>query len=88
VALFALVVAYLVVQPFDNLISRRMEAEADWVALETTRDPAAARELFEEFSETALQEPDPPEWSHLFFDTHPSIVERIGEATAWERRNE
>jgi STE24 endopeptidase len=88
VALFALVVAYLVVQPFDNLISRRMEAEADWVALETTRDPAAARELFEEFSETALQEPDPPEWAHLFFDTHPSIVERIGEATAWERRNE
>jgi Zn-dependent protease with chaperone function len=88
VALFALVVAYLVVQPFDNLISRRMEAEADWVALETTRDPAAARELFEEFSETALQEPDPPEWAHLFFDTHPSIVERIGEATAWQRRNE
>jgi STE24 endopeptidase len=88
VALFALVVAYLIVQPFDNLISRRMEAEADWVALETTRDPAAARELFEEFSETALQEPDPPEWAHLFFDTHPSIVERIGEATAWERRNE
>jgi STE24 endopeptidase len=85
VALLALVVAYLVVQPFDNLISRRMEAEADWAALETTRDPDAARELFEEFSETALQEPDPPEWAHLFFDTHPSIVERIAEADAWER---
>ena len=88
VALFALVVVYVVVQPFDNLISRRMEAEADWVALETTRDPEDARELFEKFSETALQEPDPPEWAHLFFDTHPSIVERIGEATAWERLNE
>lgn len=88
VALFALVVVYLVVQPFDNLISRRMEAEADWVALNTTRDPEAARELFEKFSETALQEPDPPEWAHLFFDTHPSIVERIGEATAWQQRNE
>ncbi len=86
VALLALVVAYLVVQPFDNLISRRMEAEADWAALETTRDPDAARELFEEFSETALQEPDPPEWAHLFFDTHPSIVERIAEADAWEQR--
>jgi Zn-dependent protease with chaperone function len=88
VALFALVVVYVVVQPFDNLISRRMEAEADWVALETTRDPQDARELVEKFSETALQEPDPPEWAHLFFDTHPSIVERIGEATAWEQRND
>lgn len=87
VALFALVVAYVIVQPFDNLVSRRMEAEADWVALNTTRDPQDARDLFEKFSETALQEPDPPEWAHLFFDTHPSIVERIGEATAWEQRN-
>jgi STE24 endopeptidase len=87
VALFTLVLCYVVVQPFDNLLTRRMEMEADWVALETTRDPAAARELFEQFSETALQEPDPPEWAHLFFDTHPSIVERIGEATAWERLN-
>jgi Zn-dependent protease with chaperone function len=87
VALFALVVCYLVVQPFENLVSRRMESEADWVALGTTRDPAAARELFEEFGETALQEPDPPEWAHVFFDTHPSLVERIAEATAWERHN-
>jgi STE24 endopeptidase len=87
VALFALVLAYVLVQPFDNLVSRRMESEADWVALETTRDPEAARELFEEFADTALQEPDPPEWAHLWFDTHPSIVERIGEAEAWKRLN-
>jgi STE24 endopeptidase len=86
VALFILVVSYLLVQPFDNLVSRRMEFEADWEALKTTRDPAAARELFEDFSRTALQEPDPPEWAHVFFDTHPSIIERIGQATAWERR--
>jgi STE24 endopeptidase len=87
VALLALVAASLVVQPFDNVITRRMEAEADWVALETTKDPDSARELFEEFADTALQDPDPPEWAHLWFDTHPSIVERIGEATAWENRH-
>jgi len=87
VALFALVVVYLVAQPFQNLISRRMEAEADWVALNTTRDPEAARSLFAKFSKTALQEPDPPEWAQLFFDTHPSIVDRIAAATAWQRRN-
>jgi STE24 endopeptidase len=87
VALLALVAASLVVQPFDNVITRRMEMEADWVALETTKDPDSARELFEEFADTALQDPDPPEWAHLWFDTHPSIVERIGEATAWENRH-
>jgi STE24 endopeptidase len=86
VALFALVAASLVVQPFDNLITRRMEMEADWIALETTENPDAARELFEEFADTALQDPDPPEWAHVWFDTHPSIVDRIAEATAWENR--
>jgi STE24 endopeptidase len=86
VALFVLVAASLVVQPFDNLITRRMEMEADWVALETTKNPDAARELFEEFADTALQDPDPPEWAHVWFDTHPSLVDRIAEATAWERR--
>jgi STE24 endopeptidase len=86
VALLALVGASLVVQPFDNLITRRMEMEADWVALGTTKDPDAARELFEEFADTALQDPDPPEWAHVWFDTHPSLVDRIAEATAWENR--
>jgi STE24 endopeptidase len=86
-ALFALVLISVATQPFANLVTRRMEVEADWVALETTRDPAAARELFEGFTEVALVEPDPPEWAHLFFDTHPTIVERIAEANAWERRN-
>jgi STE24 endopeptidase len=86
VALLVLVGVSLVVQPFDNLITRRMEMEADWVALETTRDPDSARELFEEFADTALQDPDPPEWAHVWFDTHPSIVDRIAEATAWQNR--
>jgi STE24 endopeptidase len=86
VALLVLVAASLVAQPFDNLLTRRMEMEADWVALETTKDPGAAKELFEEFADTALQDPDPPEWAHVWFDTHPSIVDRIAEATAWEQR--
>jgi len=86
VALLALVGVSLVVQPFDNLITRRMEMEADWVALETTKDPDSARELFEEFADTALQDPDPPEWAHVWFDTHPSILDRIAEATAWQNR--
>src|SRR4030095_1533402 len=46
-ALFVLALGGLVLQPFASAVSRRMEAEADWVALETTGDPAAARELFQ-----------------------------------------
>jgi STE24 endopeptidase len=87
VALFSLVLISVVTQPFGNLVTRRMEAEADWVALQTTCDPAAARKLFERFTEVALSEPDPPQWSHVVFDTHPSIDERIAEANAWERRS-
>lgn len=87
VALFTLAVVSVVTQPFANLVSRRMEAEADWVALETTRDPAAGRELFEEFTRVSLAEPDPPRWAQVYFETHPSIVDRIAEANAWKRRH-
>jgi STE24 endopeptidase len=87
VALFTLAVVSVVTQPFANLVSRRMEAEADWVALETTRDPAAGRELFEEFTKVSLAEPDPPRWAQVYFETHPSIVDRIAEANAWKRRH-
>jgi STE24 endopeptidase len=86
-ALLALVVGGLALQPLANATSRRMEAEADWVALETTRDPESAHELFRGFSEEALQDPTPPRWAHLAFSTHPSVEERIAMATAWERRS-
>ena len=39
----SLVVLGLLSTPVYNLVSRHMEEEADWMALETTRDPAAAR---------------------------------------------
>jgi STE24 endopeptidase len=82
-----LAVGSLALQPFASAVSRRLEAEADWVALETTRDPESARELFHGFTRAALEDPTPPRWSHLAFDTHPSIEERIAMATAWEERN-
>jgi STE24 endopeptidase len=86
-ALFVLAVGSLALQPFASGVSRELEAEADWVALETTRDPASARELFQGFTRAALEDPTPPRWAHLAFDTHPSIEERIAMATAWEERN-
>jgi STE24 endopeptidase len=86
-ALLALVAGGLLLTPFDNAVSRELEAEADWIALETTRDPAAARALFRGFAREALEDPTPPTWAYQALATHPSIAERIAMATAWERRN-
>lgn len=86
-ALLALVAGGLALQPLGNAVSRDTEAEADWTALETTRDPAAAQALFRGFTEEALEDPTPPGWAHQAFSTHPSVEERIAMAVAWERRN-
>ncbi len=45
-AILVLVVLNLLALPVQNAISRHMEAEADWVALQTTRDPGAMESLF------------------------------------------
>jgi STE24 endopeptidase len=86
-ALLALVAGGLSLAPLDNAVSRELEAEADWIALETTRDPASARALFRGFAREALEDPTPPTWAYQALATHPSIAERIAMATAWERRN-
>ena len=87
VSLFVLIVLQLLASPVQNAIGRHLEAEADWVALEATEDPASARALFLRFATTSLTEPSPPEWAHLLFDTHPTLVDRIEMAEAWERHN-
>lgn len=85
-SLLVVVVLELVSTPVYNLVSRHMEQEADWVALETTRDPEAAKGLFENFTIESLNDPDPPTWSYLLFDSHPSVEQRIAMAEAWKRR--
>jgi STE24 endopeptidase len=85
-ALFVFVALNLAAQPFFNLVGRRMEAEADWIALETTEDPDATRELFERFTTIALADPSPPRWSTLVFDTHPPMLDRVRMAEAWRAR--
>ena len=84
-ALLVITVAQLVALPFQNAITRRYEAEADWVALIGTRDPQAARGLFQGFARTSLSNPDPPLWAHLLFDDHPTGLARIEQAEAFRR---
>lgn len=82
-ALLVLVVLELLSAPVYNVISRRMETEADWKALETTRDPDAATGVFRAFTVESLNDPDPPTWAYVLFDSHPSIEKRIALAEAW-----
>lgn len=85
-ALLVVVVFQLAVTPAASLVSRRMEAEADWKALRTTRDPAAAGGLFRELAATSLGDPSPPRWAQLLFGTHPTLADRVAMANAWARR--
>jgi len=87
VALFVFVLLQLLTAPLTNIVSRREEAEADWSALKATRDPAAARSLFAKLATTSLANPDPPAWSYVLYADHPTIVQRIGMADAWQSRH-
>ena len=82
-----LVLLQTALAPAQNAVSRHIEAEADWVALEATRDPASAHGLFEGFAKTSLSQPNPPTWAYLYFDTHPTLMQRIAMAEAWKREN-
>jgi STE24 endopeptidase len=84
-AVLVLFVVELALLPFANAVSRRYEAEADWVALAATRDPANARGLFERFATANLASPSPPRWSYVLLGTHPSLDDRIAMAEAWAR---
>jgi STE24 endopeptidase len=85
-ALFVVILLQIATLPLGNVISRRIEAEADWVALEHARDPEAARALFRNFAKTSLSEPRPPTWDYVLFESHPTIVQRIAMTDAWEAR--
>jgi STE24 endopeptidase len=85
-ALLALVVLSFLAAPFENVVSRRYEAEADWSALKATHDAVSARKLFIDFQRTSLQEPSPPTWEYLWLENHPTLAQRIAMAQAWLER--
>lgn len=87
VALLVFFVLGIVATPLQSAVSRRYEAEADWTALQTTRDPAAMESLMRRFTTVGLADPDPPGWFHVLFDDHPSGMQRIEMARAWAARH-
>ncbi|MGN6797541.1 MAG: M48 family metalloprotease [Gaiellaceae bacterium] len=82
-----LTVLALLAAPLENAVSRRYEAEADWRALNATRDPAADASLFQQFGRTSLEEPNPPLLDYLWLENHPTLTQRIAMAQAWKARN-
>ncbi len=82
-ALLTLIALQIALTPLENAVSRRYEAEADWVGLDGTRDPAAASGLFKGFVRSDLQDPEPPGWVHVFLDDHPTPLHRVEQADAW-----
>jgi len=86
--LLVYVVFGLLATPFKAAISRHMEAEADWIALQTTRNPGAAATLFERFAHSGLTDPSPPTAPYLVFYDHPTMAQRVAMARAWRDRQE
>jgi STE24 endopeptidase len=86
-ALLVLTVIGLVAAPFENVVSRRYEAEADWISLKATRDPASVERLFKRFERTSLAEPNPPLWDYVWLENHPTLMQRIAMAERYRERS-
>ena len=86
-ALLVVAILQLAALPAANALSRRMEAEADWKALQVTRDPASLEGLMRELATTSLGDPDPPRWAQVLLGTHPTLADRVAMAHAWETAN-
>jgi STE24 endopeptidase len=69
--------------PVENLLSRRIEAEADWVGLRATRDPQGMRSLQRQLALSGLSNPDPPGWAVWLLFDHPPVMDRIAVARAY-----
>jgi STE24 endopeptidase len=86
-SLLALVGLGVLAQPLNNVIGRRIEIAADWAALDATKDPAGATQLFRRFVPTTLSQPNPPRWDYVMLEGHPTIMQRLAIVEAWSARN-
>jgi STE24 endopeptidase len=69
----------------SNQLSREVERRADAFSLELTHDPATFIAFQRRITVQNVSDPDPPAIVRFLFGTHPSTVERIGLAKAFER---
>ena len=88
----AVALAIAVVVPgitfISNSLSRAVEARADRYAMELTRDPEGLIAFQRRITVQNVSDPEPPGWVHALLGTHPTSVERIGQALAFSRSPE
>ena len=75
-----LLVAAALLTPVENGISRRYEAEADWVALRATGDGDGMAGLQKRLAVANLSNPEPPGWAVALLFDHPPVMDRIAVA--------
>jgi STE24 endopeptidase len=64
-------------EPFQNMLSRRYERQSDRYALSRTGQPAAYRSAFRKLARLNKDDPDPHWLDVLWFHSHPPISERL-----------
>jgi hypothetical protein len=62
-----------------------LEAEADWSALQRTRDPRGDDIPLQALYPHHAGPAHVPDWATLLLDDHPAPLRRIEMAAAWER---
>jgi STE24 endopeptidase len=78
----ALALAAPALGAISNQLSRAIERRADAFALELTHEPGAMVGFERRITLQNVGDPDPPRWQQLLLGTHPTTMERIGQALA------
>jgi STE24 endopeptidase len=71
--------------PVQNMVSRQIEARADAHSLDLTEDPDGFIRMQERLAVTNISHLDPNPVLGFWFASHPSTMDRIAMAVAWER---
>jgi STE24 endopeptidase len=74
-----------VITMVSNELSRDVERRADAFSLELTRDPDTFIAFQKRIAVKNVSDPDPPKAAHLLLGTHPTTLQRIGQAEAFRR---
>jgi STE24 endopeptidase len=88
-ALPAMLLAIALIAPaitvISNQLSRQVERSADAFALETTHEPQTQIDFQRRIAIKNVSDPDPPGWVTFLLGTHPTTMQRIGQAEAAAR---
>src|SRR3954469_18761877 len=88
-ALPAMLLAIALIAPaitvISNQLSRQVERSADAFALEATHEPQTQIDFQRRIAIKNVSDPDPPGWVSFLLGTHPTTMQRIGQAEAAAR---